>query len=119
VARASATTATLQVSAVFGRNDGNAASAATTQARQRRRSAACGRNDGNAAGQRRVRVQVASDFDPVSTSCGYRASCAETLGVDGFLARRAMRARSEPAAPWHEPDFFAMSERFAGKVHHI
>ena len=55
-------------------------------------SGACGRNDGNAAGQRRVRAQVASDFYPISTSCGYRVSCAEMLGVDVFLARWAVRA---------------------------
>ena len=46
-------------------------------------SGACGRNDGNAAGQRRVRTQVASDFYPVSISCGCRVSCVETLLVDG------------------------------------
>lgn len=37
---------------------------------------------------RRLRTQVASDFNPVSISCGYRVSCAYMLGVDGFLARR-------------------------------
>ena len=86
----------------------------------------CGRNDGNAAGQRRVRAQVASDFYPVSISCGCRVSCAETLLVDGVLARWAARARSEPAADRSAPDtdrsapdFLAMSERFAGKAHHI
>ena len=35
----------------------------------------------------RVRAQVKRDFNPVSISCGYRVSCAEMLGVDGFLAR--------------------------------
>ena len=74
------------------------------RARQTRRSATRA-SAGNAAGQRRVRAQVASDFYPVSTSCGYRVSCAETLGVDGFLARWAVRAGA--------PDFLAMSERFA------
>ena len=46
--------------------------------------------------------------------------------MDGFLARWAVRARSEPAAPWHAlgvrlgaPDFLAKSELFAGKAHHI
>ena len=39
----------------------------------------------------RVRAQVKRDFDPVSISCGYRVSCAEMLGVDGFLARWAVR----------------------------
>ena len=89
-------------------------------------SGACGRNDGNAAGQRRVRAQVASDFYPVSISCGCRVSCAETLLVDGVLARWAVRARSEPAADRSAPnadrsapDFLAMSERFAGKAHYI
>ena len=43
-------------------------------------------------------AQVASDFYPVSISCGCRVSCAETLLVDGVLARWAVRARSEPAA---------------------
>ena len=79
----------------------------------------CGRNDGNAAGQRRVRAQVASDFYPVSISCGCRVSCAKVLLVDGFLARRAVRAGALSARAWSEPDFLAMSERFAGKVHHI
>ena len=45
-----------------------------------------------------MRTQVASDFYPVSISCGCRVSCAETLLVDGVLARWAVRARSEPAA---------------------
>ena len=35
----------------------------------------------------RVRAQVKRDFNPVSTSCGYWVSCAQMLGVDGFLAR--------------------------------
>ena len=82
-------------------------------------SGACGRNDGNAAGQRRMRAQVESDFDPVSISCGCRVSCADTLLVDGFLARWAVRSCCAPDAPWHEPDFLAMSERFAGKTHHV
>ncbi len=33
------------------------------------------------------RAQVASDFNPVSTLCGYRVSRAEVLLEDGFLAR--------------------------------
>ena len=80
-----------------------------------------------------MRAQVASDFYPVSISCGCRVSCAETLLVDGVLARWAARARSEPAADRSAPDtdrsapdtdrsapdFLAMSERFAGKAHHI
>ena len=45
-----------------------------------------------------MRAQVESDFDPVSISCGCRVSCADTLLVDGVLARWAARARSEPAA---------------------
>ena len=44
-------------------------------------------DDGNTAGQTCVRARIASDFNPVSISCGYRVSCVETLGVDGFLAR--------------------------------
>ena len=82
-------------------------------------SGACGRNDGNAAGQRRVRAQVASDFYPVSISCGCRVSCAETLLVDGVLARWAVRAGARSARAWSEPDFLAMSGRFAGKVHQV
>ena len=35
-----------------------------------------------------MRTQVASDFYPVSISCGYRVSCAEMLGVDG-VSRQA------------------------------
>ena len=35
-----------------------------------------------------MRTQVASDFYPVSISCGYRVSCAETLLVDG-VSRQA------------------------------
>ena len=73
-----------------------------------------------------MRTQVASDFYPVSISCGCRVSCAETLLVDGVLARWAVRARSEPAADRSAPnadrsapDFLAMSERFAGKAHYI
>ena len=89
-------------------------------------SGACGRNDDNAAGQRRVRAQVASDFYPVSISCGCRVSCAETLLVDGVLARRAVRARSEPAArlifsPCLDdlPEKHTISELFAGFSRHI
>lgn len=42
-----------------------------------------------------AQVRVKRDFYPVSTSCGYRVSCAEMLGVDGFLARRVVRAGRE------------------------
>ena len=70
-----------------------------------------------------MRVQVASDFYPVSISCGYRVSCAKALGVDGTSRQTGgmspARARREPDVPWHAPDFLAMSERFAGKAHHI
>ena len=89
-------------------------------------SGACGRNDGNAAGQRRVRAQVASDFYPVSISCGCRVSCAETLLVDGVLARRAVRARSEPAARLifspcldNLPEKYTISELFADFSRHV
>ena len=89
-------------------------------------SGACGRNDGNAAGQRRVRAQVASDFYPVSISCGCWVSCAETLLVDGVLARWAVRARSEPAARLifspclnDLPEKRTMSELFAGFSRHV
>ena len=46
-------------------------------------SGVCEYDDGNAAGQRCVQAQVASDFYPVSISCGCRVSCAKALGVDG------------------------------------
>ena len=89
-------------------------------------SGACGRNDGNATGQRRVRAQVASDFYPVSISCGCRVSCAETLLVDGVLARWAVRARSEPAARLifspclnDLPEKHTISELFAGFSRHV
>ena len=66
-----------------------------------------------------MRTQVASDFYPVSISCGCRVSCAETLLVDGVLARWAVRARSEPAARLifspslsYLPLFRTMSELF-------
>ena len=83
-------------------------------------------NDDNAAGQRRMRAQVESDFDPVSISCGCRVSCADTLLVDGVLARWAVRARSEPAArlifsPCLDdlPEKHTISELFAGFSRHI
>jgi len=89
VARASATTATLQVSGMCG-------------------------------------SQVASDFYPVSISCGCRVSCADTLLVDGFLARWAVRARSEPAVSLifspclnDLPEKRTMSELFAGFSRHV
>ena len=82
-------------------------------------SGACGRNDGNAAGQRRVRAQVASDFYPVSISCGCRVSCAETLLVDSTSRQMGGASWCEPGVRSVEPVFLAMSERFAGKVHHI
>ena len=73
-----------------------------------------------------MRARVASDFNPVSTSCGYRVSCADTLLVDGLLARRAVRARSEPAARLifspslnDLPEKRAKSELFAGFSHHV
>ena len=59
----------------------------------------------NAAGRSaaRARARIASDFNPVSISCGYRVSCAETLGVDrasrqvGGVNWRAISARLERA----------------------
>ena len=84
------------------------------------------RDDGKPAGQRRVQSQVASDFYPVSTSCGYRVSCAEMLGVDGFLARWAVRAWSTPEVSLifspslnDLPEKRAKSELFAGFSHHV
>ena len=71
-------------------------------------------------------TQVASDFYPVSISCGCRVSCAETLLVDEVLARWAVRARSEPAARLifssylnDLPEKHAMSELFAGFSRHV
>ena len=73
-----------------------------------------------------MRTQVASDFYPVSISCGCRVSCAETLLVDGVLARWAVRARSEPAASLiispslnDLPEKHTMSELLAGFFHHV
>ena len=66
-------------------------------------------------------MQVTSDFNPVSISCGYRVSCAKALLVDGFLARRAVKAWSEPTASLifspslnDLPEKSTMSELFAG-----
>ena len=73
-----------------------------------------------------MRAQVASDFYPVSISCGCRVSCAETLLVDGVLARWAVRARSEPAvrlifSPCLNdlPEKCTKSELFAGFSRHV
>ena len=73
-----------------------------------------------------MRTQVASDFYPVSISCGCRVSCAETLLVDGVLARWAVRARSEPAVRLifspslsDLPEKRAKSELFAAFSHHV
>ena len=73
-----------------------------------------------------MRAQVASDFYPVSISCGCRVSCAETLLVDGFLARWAVRARSEPAARLifspclnDLPEKYIISELFASFSRHV
>ena len=98
--------------------------------RQRRRSAPRAvRNDGNAAGQRRMRAQVASDFYPVSISCGCRVSCAETLLVDGVLARRAVRASASQVYARSSrffspslndlPEKCTISELFAGFSRHV
>jgi len=105
-------------------------------------------DDGKPAGQRQVQVRVRavtadpqvsaafgsqSDFNPVSTSCGYRVSCAEMLGVDGFLAGWTVRAGTSPGRTWSEPDTSlifspslndlpekrAKSELFAGFSHHV
>ena len=73
-----------------------------------------------------MRAQVASDFYPVSISCGCRVSCAETLLVDGVLARWAVRARSEPAVRLifspslsDLPEKYIISELFASFSHHV
>ena len=78
----------------------------------------------------RVRARVASDFYPVSISCGCRVSCADTLLVDGFLARQAVRARREHQVYARSrlifspslndvPEKHTMSERFAGFSRHV
>ena len=70
-----------------------------------------------------MRAQVTSDFNPVSTSCGYRVYCAEVLEVDRVSRQvggaSPGRARGEPDADRSAPDFLAMSEQFAGKVHEV
>ena len=83
-------------------------------------------NDDNAAGQRRMRAQVASDFDPVSISCECRVSCADTLLVDGFLARWAVRSCCAPDARLifspclnDLPEKYIISELFAGFSRHV
>ena len=81
----------------------------------------------------KARAQVASNFYLVSISYGYRVSCAETLGVDGFLARRAVRTGTNPGRAGSAPDTSlifspslndlpekrAKSELFAGFSHHV
>ena len=60
-------------------------------------------DDGNTAGQTCVRARIASDFNPVSISYGYRVSYAKALGVDGVsrqvggVSWRAISARLERA----------------------
>ena len=73
-----------------------------------------------------MRAQVASDFYPVSISCGCRVSCADAPLEDGVLARWAVRARSEPAARLifspclnDLPEKHTISELFAGFSHHV
>ena len=76
-----------------------------------------------------MRTQVASDFYPVSISCGCRVSCAETLLVDGVLARWAVRARvargeSHASLIFSSslndlPEKRAKSELFAAFSHHV
>ena len=53
----------------------------------------------NAAGQPRG-SQVASDFNPVSISCGYRVSCAEMLGVDEVSRQAGDASWDEPGTSW-------------------
>mgnify|MGYP000899484842 FL=1 len=51
----------------------------------------CGRGADYSSAQRRrsqARIQVESDFNPASISCGCRVSCAKTLLVDG-VSRQA------------------------------
>ena len=80
-----------------------------------------------------MRAQVASDFDPVSISCGCRVSCADTLLVDGFLARRVVRAWRAISARLMRtgvslifspclndlPEKYTKSELFAGFSRHV
>ena len=73
-----------------------------------------------------MRAQVESDFDPVSISCGYRVSCAETLLVDGVLATWAVRSCCAPDARLifppslnDLPEKCTKSELFAGFSRHV
>ena len=78
-------------------------------------------------------AQVASDFNPVSISCGYRVSCVKALLVDrvsrqaGVVSWRAISARQVYAgtslifSPCLNdlPEKCTMSELFAGFSHHV
>ena len=69
-----------------------------------------------------MRAQVASDFYPVSISCGCRVSCAETLLVDGVLARWAVRAAARLIfSPCLNdlPEKYTISELFADFSRHV
>ena len=80
-----------------------------------------------------MRTQVASDFYPVSISCGYRVSCAETLLVDGVSRQTGGESWREPdadrSAPGASlifspslndlPEKRTMSELFAGFSRHV
>ena len=80
-----------------------------------------------------MRAQVASDFDLVSISCGYRVSCADTLLVDGVsrqvggaillrtevrLMRIGVRLIFSPCLN-DLPEKHTMSELFAGFSRHV
>ena len=68
-----------------------------------------------------MRTQVASDFYPVSISCGYRVSCTKALLVDGVSRQAGGVSWREPAASLifspslnDLPEKRTMSELFAG-----
>ena len=68
-----------------------------------------------------MRTQVASDFNPVSISCGYRVSCTKALLVDGVSRQAGGVSWREPAASLiflpslnDLPEKRTMSEQFAG-----
>ena len=66
-------------------------------------------------------TQVASDFYPVSISCGCRVSCVETLLVDGVSRQVGGASCCAPAARLifspclnDLPEKYTISELFAG-----
>ena len=80
-----------------------------------------------------MRAQVASDFYPVSISCGYRVSCTKALLVDGVSRQAGGASRDELGRARNElgvclifspslndlPEKRTMSELFAGFSRHV